>query len=170
VFKLVTALTALSKLLWVVLVGALVLAYRTFMGYRRARSSRDSQRTRHLYYQNLGNNAGVLQSLIAMVAQEEQKEAVLAYALCHQPREQSWTEDELAERAAKYLGRRFSVEVDFDARDALETLRRLDLFRSTLALRVVDVDEALPRLRRHRASGRCAAYHRAAVGDSQADE
>lgn len=48
----------LSQLAWVLLVGFAGLAVRAFFGYRRARASRDSRRTQHLYFQNLANNAG----------------------------------------------------------------------------------------------------------------
>lgn len=125
--KLAISLVTLSKLLWVVLVGAAILAWRTLMGYRRACSSRDSQRTRHLYYQNLNNNAGAIQALTAMIGQEELKEAVLAYALCHGDGAGIRTADDLADAADRYLSERFGVEVDFDATDAIESLRRLEL-------------------------------------------
>jgi len=71
-----------SRLLWILLVGAGALCVRTVLGYRNVRARRDLQRTSNLYYQNLANNAGVIHSLISMVAQEEFKEALLAYAAC----------------------------------------------------------------------------------------
>lgn len=159
--KLAFSLTMLSKLLWVVLVGAAMLAYRTFMGYRRARSNRDSQRTRHLYYQNLSNNGAALHTLISMIAQEELKEAVLAYAFCHEPGEQAWTAAALQTRVEEYLAERFDVSLDFDAPDAIESLTRLNLWRETVALRVVPCDEAVERLRKHWRNRRSVGYHRA---------
>jgi hypothetical protein len=163
VFGFLKGVAALSNLLWAVLFGAAMLTYRTFMGYRRARTNRDSQRTRQLYYQNLGNNGAALQTLVSMIAQEELKEAVLAYALCHGPGERSWTTADLAARVATYLSERFAVAVDFDAPDAVESLERLNLFRSTLALRVLPCDEAEQRLHQHWADRRSAAYHRLMV-------
>ena len=164
VFKLVASFTALSKLLWVVLFGAALLTYRTFMGYRRARSNRDSQRTRHLYYQNLGNNGAALHTLLSMAAQEELKEAVLAYAFCHQPGVQFWTPESLADRVAEYLKQRFDLSIAFDAPDAIETLTRLNLWRDTVALRVIPCEEAARRLRKHWSGRRSAAYHVSAAG------
>ncbi len=159
VFGLLKGMAALTSLLWVVLIGAAMLTYRTFMGYRRARSNRDSQRTRHLYYQNLGNNGAALHTLTSMIAQEELKEAVLAYAFCHQSSDQSWTPRELADRVAEYFAQRFALGIDFDASDAIETLTRLNLWRDTVALRVVPCDEALRRLRNHYADRRSTDYH-----------
>ncbi|MFQ5806200.1 MAG: DUF3754 domain-containing protein [Phycisphaerae bacterium] len=163
VFGLLKGVAVLTSLLWVVLVGAAMLTYRTFMGYRRARTNRDSQRTRHLYYQNLSNNGAALHTLVSMIAQEELKEAVLAYAFCHTPGERSWTPADLGTRVAGYLSERFSVRVDFDAPDAVESLTRLNLFRSTLALRVVPCHEAEQRLRQHWSARRSADYHRSMV-------
>jgi hypothetical protein len=140
-----------------------MLSYRTFMGYRRARSNRDSQRTRHLYYQNLSNNGAALHALVSMIAQEELKEAVLAYAFCHQPGEQSWTAETLAVRVSGYLSERFEVAVDFDALDATESLTRLNLWRETVALRVVPCGEAVERLRKHWHARRSLDYHRSMV-------
>ena len=73
--KIALSFAMLSRLLWIVLFGAAILTYRTFMGYRRRRSDRDSQRTRHLYYQNLSNNGAALHTLVSLIEQEELKEA-----------------------------------------------------------------------------------------------
>ena len=122
--KIALSFAMLSRLLWIVLFGAAILTYRTFMGYRRRRSDRDSQRTRHLYYQNLSNNGAALHTLVSMIEQEELKEAVLAYAFCHRLAAQSWTPDSLGEQVGEYLGEKFNLRTDFDAPDAIETLTR----------------------------------------------
>ncbi|MCG3127988.1 MAG: hypothetical protein CHACPFDD_02861 [Phycisphaerae bacterium] len=141
VLNLLTGLIAWTKLMWVLLIGFVVLTVRTLLGYRVARIERDSQRTRNLYYQNLANNAGVVHSLAFMVAQEELKEALLAYAIC-------WCDsagpveagahgggaadrDAVARRirlvADAYLREEFGVAAVFDAADALATLVRIGL-------------------------------------------
>ena len=158
--KLAFSLAMLNQLAWVVLGGAAVLSYRTFMGYRRARSSRDSQRTRHLYFQSIANNAAGLHALAAMIGQEELKEGLLAYAFCHTGNEQAWSAEELAAQVNEYLKQRFEIAVQFDAPDALETLTRLSLWRDTVALRVVPCDEAYRRLHTHWTGRRSEDYHR----------
>ena len=139
---------ALTKLLWVVTIGLATLMVRTFLGYRRARINRDWQRTRHLYYQNLANNAGVIHKLVAMIAQEELKEALLAYAFCAAPGSTALRKpEELDRRIETYLLQRFGAQVDFDGPDAIRTLERLELWNDRTALRVVPPQQALGRLR-----------------------
>ncbi|WP_197527911.1 DUF3754 domain-containing protein [Posidoniimonas polymericola] len=78
--KIALALTMLSQILWIVLIGVVTIALRTFFGYKNAKTSRNWRRTQRLYFQNLGNNASALQLLISSVKQEEMKEAYLGYA------------------------------------------------------------------------------------------
>ncbi len=161
-------LAALSKLLWVLLLGLGTLAVRTILGYRRARLSRDWQRTRHLYYQNLSNNAGVVHTLVDMIAQEEFKEALLAYAFCGAPNDPPGSPADLRGRIEGFVGKRFEVRFDFDIDDALESLTRLDLWQSPDALRALPPQQAIERLRRHWREGRCRDYHRLAALDRTA--
>lgn len=159
---------AWTALLWVVAAGLAVLAARSFFGYKAARATRDSRLTRHLYYQNLANNAAVVHSLVTMVAQEELKEAILGYALARAAQDDS-TEGqalalraELGPRVRGWLRRRFGVEMDFDCRDAIETLERLGLWRGEGA-EVAEVGAALASLERYLSRGEAAAYHLRAV-------
>ena len=156
--KIALSFAMLGKVAWIVLVGAAMIAYRTFTGYRRARSARDSQRTKNLYFQNLSNNGAALATLIAMTTQEELKEAVLAYALCHKPDAENWTAAELAKQANAYLVDRVGVHCDFDTADAVETLRRLGLCCSH-GLHVLPCCEAAEHLRQHWNQRISAAYH-----------
>ena len=147
--KIALSLAMLSKLLWVVLFGAGTLLFRTFMGYRRARTSRDSQRTRHLYFQNLSNNGGALQTLIAMIAEEEAKEAVLAYAFCHAGKDAPRSREELGRRIEGWLTHRFGAAVRFDVTDAVETVGRLGFWRDGEEFHVQSCGSAEARLREH---------------------
>ena len=159
VFGMLAKVAALGQLLWVVLIGAVTIAVRTFMGYRRARSNRDWQRTRHLYFQNLSNNEAAVHRLIAMIAGEETKEAVLAYAFCRNSVEPIGSELELRTRVESYLRSQFAVKVDFDAPDAIETLTRLKLWSDPRAFSVVNIDSALGQLRSHWRQRRSGCYH-----------
>lgn len=145
VFGLMGAVTALSQFAWVIMFGGGVLAYRTFMGYRRARNWRDSIRTRHLYFQNLSNNAGALHYLVGMLAQEEMKEALLAYAFCaarNPPRD----ELELRYRVESFLLATFGIGCRFDVADAVHSLTRLGLRRDATSLAVISAAEATANL------------------------
>ena len=154
-----TGLFALSRLLWVVLMGACMLLYRTFTGYRRAKISRDWQRTRHLYYQNLSNNVGVIASLLLMIAHEEVKEALLAYGLCLLRPGSIRSEVELRRAIEEFVGTRFGAKVNFDIDDAIESLDRFDLWADRAAFRVRPPADAAALLREYRRSSRPAEYH-----------
>jgi hypothetical protein len=160
VAKIVSAsLLALSRLLWVVAFGFCVLVYRTFNGYRMARHKRDSQRTRHLYFQNVANNAGTLSVLVSMIAQEDIKEAVLAYLLCATGERSVGSPAELQARADAWLKQRFGIDVDFDADDAILTLDRLGLWQDRAAMQVTAPSAAISKLREQYHNPRTADFH-----------
>jgi hypothetical protein len=140
---LITGVLVLSKILWALLAGAVIIGVRTVLGYRRARHNRESQRTRHLYYQNLGNNEGVIHSLLSMIAQEECKEALLCYAFCQTGAPPVDSPDALAARIEEHLRQRYGVSLDFDAQDAIDKLGRLKLWNDRDRLTAVPPDEAL---------------------------
>ena len=150
---------ALSALLWTFLVGSFMLAFKAVTGYYRTRSRRNSQRTRHLYDQNLGNNAAVIHNLLAMIAQEETKEAFLAYAICHTTSEPFESAQAVDAAVEAYLKERFGVAVNFDCEDALETLTRLQLWSDAEHFRVLAPREAIAILREHWHSRKTWDYH-----------
>lgn len=168
VLNLLTGLIAWTKLMWVLLIGFVVLTVRTLLGYRVARIERDSQRTRNLYYQNLANNAGVVHSLTFMIAQEELKEALLAYTICwcHSVQEPRAGESDAATIvtrirtvADEYLHGAFGVAASFDAADAVATLMRLGLCADPNSGRVAPPARAIQILTAHVGSRRSAVHH-----------
>lgn len=157
--KLSTGALALSRLLWVLLVGAGALVFRTFRSYQTARSRRVSQRTTNLYYQNLSNNAAALQALSAMIAQEEHKEALLAYAFCLAADSPITNPSTLRHSIEQYLQSRFRVYCQFDVEDALETLTRLKLWTDERNLQVLPPTDAIEELADHWRHRLSVAYH-----------
>lgn len=153
--------------MWVVAIGGLILLIRTLMGYKNARTQRDWIRTRHLYYQNLDNNTGVIHALVSMVLQEECKESLLAYAACHAAAPPIASPDDLAQRVQRWLRERFDVEVDYDVRDALATLERMGLWNDAASFRVLPPHAAIDRLRSHWRCRRTMFHHELrAAGDA----
>ena len=138
--KIAIGFAALWKLAWILLIGLATVSVRAAFGYRNARINRNWQRTQHLYFQNLGNNASALQLLVAKVKQEEFKEVLLGY-LFSQP---SCGADNsvLRDRVEAYLQERFGVEVDFDVDDATGKLERLGLCANVDASDVRSIGEA----------------------------
>ncbi|MEM9660201.1 MAG: DUF3754 domain-containing protein, partial [Planctomycetota bacterium] len=155
--KIAITLAALSKLMWILLVGAATLALRTLFGYRSVCRDRDLQRTRHLYFQNLGNNGSALQLLITLVKREELKEALLAYCFCLPQADR--TPEELRSEIEQYLYAEFQTGVDFDVADALETLERLGVWHDRDRLLAAPPATATAQLLDHWAERRSSDYH-----------
>jgi hypothetical protein len=131
---------------------------RSFFGYRSARRHRTSQMHHNLYYQNVANNAGVLHQLLGSIAQEELKEALIAYViLCSR----SDIDDVHALEAAieAWLHDRFGIDVDFDGPDAVETLDRLALWSDRERWKVMAPAEAIAQLDKHWRQRRSLRYH-----------
>lgn len=148
-----------SSLAWVLLVGSIVIAWRAFRGFRNAKTKRNWLLTRRLYYQNLDNNVGVIHKLLAMVAQEEVKEALLAYSFCRAAEGEIRSAAELRTRVEKYLQYHFGAAVDFDVSDAIETLSRLGLWNDVASLRPLPPDAALCELKSHWIEKRTVRFH-----------
>ena len=162
-----TAALAFSRLLWVVTGAFAMLLFRTFTGYRSVRTQRDLQRTTHLYYQNLSNNAGAIHLLIALVTQEEIKETLLAYAFLHAAEPPILSPDDLMQRVEAYFTEKFGVQFDFDVDDALESLDSLELWADRARLRVKPPAEVAEQLQRHWQQRRSAEYHESVVRRNQ---
>jgi hypothetical protein len=165
VLKIGATFTALGKLVWVIGFGFVLITVRSFMGYRSTRQQRDSQRTQHLYFQNIASNTAVVHRLVAMVASEELKEAVIAYAVCRdfEQRGEQLTREGLKSHVEKWLADRFGVEVRFDLPDALETMTRLELWRDESRLLVKAPRDALALLDEHWRDRRSIGYHDASA-------
>jgi hypothetical protein len=145
--KMFAAFAAFWSLAWVLVIGLVTLSVRALLGYRNARTQRNWERTRHLYFQNLGNNVPALQMLLATVKQEELKEILLAYLFCL-PKEEGEpaAPRQIEHDIEAYLAERFGMRVDFDWPDAVEKLDRLDIWLSREESRVVPLDVAIERL------------------------
>jgi hypothetical protein len=145
--KMFAAFAAFWYLAWVLVIGLVTLSVRALLGYRNARTQRNWERTRHLYFQNLGNNVPALQMLLATVKQEELKEILLAYLFCL-PKEEGEpaAPRQIEHDIEAYLAERFGMRVDFDWPDAVEKLDRLDIWLSREESRVVPLDVAIERL------------------------
>mgnify|MGYP001791772198 CR=1 FL=1 len=147
------------------------MAIRSFFGYRRKQKLRTAHRTEHLYEKNLANNAAVLHTLCRMIAHEESKTAIVAYAMLaarHDlPEDRRWPMDELPARANSFLHRRFGVTSSFDAPTALETLERLGLMTEPS---LADPDRTLATVEAHWKTRDTIAHHVHAISESPTQE
>jgi hypothetical protein len=84
--------------------------------------------TRHLYFKNLDNNAGVFHRLIDAAEEEECKEAFLAYYFLLQA-EAPLSRQELDQKIEHWLFEKWQQRINFDIADALEKLESLGLVK-----------------------------------------
>jgi hypothetical protein len=147
-----------TNFLWVLIVGMLGLSVRSFFGYRSARHHRSSQMHHNLYYQNVANNAGVLAQLLGSIAQEELKEALIAYVVLH-GRGDIADVDGLESAVEAWLHDAFGIDVDFDGPDAVETLDRLELWADRERWQVLTPADAIALLDDHWRHRRSLRYH-----------
>jgi hypothetical protein len=107
-----------------VAVGAFVMRQR--LKYEAQTLRYQKQLADTVYFRNIANNAGVIDLLIGASAEQDAKEALLAYwALRRAGR--ALTKTEIDRAAEEFLRERYSLEVDFDIQDALAKLERLGL-------------------------------------------
>lgn len=104
----------------------------------------------HLYFRNLDNDAGVFHHLLGAAEESEVKETVLAYHFLRTA-ERPLTAAELDQRIEGWFRQRWDTTFDFEIRDGLRTLRKLDLLTEDEhgGLGAVTVSQARQRLDRH---------------------
>jgi Protein of unknown function (DUF3754) len=130
--------------------GVIGYGVKSFYSYLRTREKHQLSLTRHLYFQNLDNNAGVIYHLLAEAEEQEFRELVLAWWLLWRGGQTGATAKQIDEAAERWLRERCGIEVDFEVADALEKLQRLGLaFASPSGRwRSVAIEEALETLDR----------------------
>ncbi len=135
------ALAAASGL---IAVGAFVM--RQWMKYERQTLKYQKQLADTVYFRNVANNGGVLDSLIGAGEDQNVKEAFLAYwALLRAGRPLSKAEVDAS--VETFLSEKLSLTADFDTEDAIAKLQRFGLIvRAEDTFAAVTVDEALARL------------------------
>ena len=119
------------KILLALVVPGLFIIYggKTYLDYRKIRDSYLSTMARNLYFLNIANNLGVISRLTDSRAEEQTKEAILAYHLLSRA-SQLLTSDELRAETEAFLRQRFRLQVKFDASEALLWLDRHHLIET----------------------------------------
>ena len=138
-----TAFAAMSGL--VALVGFVM---RQWLRYQRQSLKYQKELTDNIYFRNVNNNAGIFDYVIGAAEEQECKEAFLAYFFLRTATTAP-TQAELDARIEQWLSATCSVDVDFEADDALAKLERLGLLiRDGERLSVPAPKETLARLDR----------------------
>jgi hypothetical protein len=129
--------------------GAIGYGVRSFYGYLRTREKHQLNLTRHLYFQNLDNNAGVIYHLLAEAEDQESREVVLGWWLLWRGGLGGATAHQIDEAAERWLNERCGIQADFEVSDALEKLRRYGLARESAGRwRATTIEQALATLDR----------------------
>jgi hypothetical protein len=115
------ALAAVSGL---VAVGAFIMRQR--LKYEAQTLRYQKQLADTVYFRNLANNAGVLDSLVGAGEEQDAKEAFLAYSVLRREA-RPLAKAELDKFCEAFLRERFGLEIDFEIHDALGKLERLGL-------------------------------------------
>lgn len=115
------AVAAISGL---VAVGAFVMRQRLKYEAQTLRYQKRLADT--VYFRNLANNAGVIDLLAGASAEQETKEAMIAYAILRK-NAAPLAKADIDAAAESFLHERFGLQVNFEIHDALEKLERLGL-------------------------------------------
>ncbi len=131
-YSIVRQILAAAVLGWYFMWGPLLAVfgygYRQYYGYQSTKTAHSLRLTQSLYYQNLGNNQGVLFHLLDEAEEQECREALLAYyCLWRYAPPQGWTMADLDDYVEMDLERLATIKVDFEIDDAMAKLERLKL-------------------------------------------
>ena len=102
-------------------------ALKTVFGYFRTKNKYQHDLTKNLYYQSLGNNAGVLQQLQNEAEVQDIQECLLAYTLLLLNYPQGATARQLDISAERFIHETVEFPVNFEVDDALRKLFHLKL-------------------------------------------
>jgi hypothetical protein len=139
--------------------GAISYGVRSFYSYLRTREKHQLSLTRHLYFQNLDNNAGVLYHLLAEAEEQEFREIIIAWWLMWRGGQSGAAAQQIDAAAETWLRERCGIEADFEIADALAKLARLGLAtESSQRWRATSIESALETL--DRAWDELFGYHR----------
>ena len=102
-------------------------ALKTVFGYFRTKNKYQHNLTKNLYYQSLGNNAGVLQQLQNEAEVQDIQECLLAYTILLLNYPQGATARQLDLSAERFIQEAVDFPVNFEVDDALRKLFHLNL-------------------------------------------
>lgn len=109
-------------------VGTIGYGVRSLYGFLNTRNKYQLHLTRHLYYQNLGNNIGVILRLLYEGEEQEFREALICYfVLSRRHGGATKTLDEIKQQSEMIMTVLLADRFTFDVQDAIDKLVRLGL-------------------------------------------
>ena len=100
-----------------------------------------------LYFKGMGNNEGVLTTLVDTAEEEESKEAILGYYFLFQSNG-GMTSTNLDKKIEDWIEKTYNIKINFEVKDAIKKLKELRILSSDLngLLTVLDLKETLKKL------------------------
>lgn len=109
------------------LVGAILYIVKGIFGYIQTKDKYLLNLTRHLYFQNLDNNSGVMLRVLNEAESQDYREVIYAYYMLWRFGKNGLEEEELDEVIESNLKRTTNLEIDFEINDALSKLESMEI-------------------------------------------
>ncbi|MDM8568864.1 DUF3754 domain-containing protein [Thiotrichales bacterium HSG1] len=128
--------------------GLIGVIFRQIMSIFTQRNKYTMVLSQNLYFHNMDNNFGVISHLIDNAAEEEGKEAILAYYFLYTNPEKNFTQQELDAEVEKYIEERYGVSIDFEIDDGIGKLREEGILieQDDGTLKVLDLQKSCERI------------------------
>lgn len=152
-FRFLVAMTLFATLIKLfyffgILIGIALYVAKGFFSYVQTKDKYLLNLTRHLYFQNLDNNGGVLLRVLNEAESQDYRELIYGYYILWRfGKRQGLTLEELDEITETNLRRMTRLDIDFEVTDAVDKLKALGLV-DTRGDKLIarDIDQALSRL------------------------
>ena len=132
IVRLVVAVTIFATLAqfikyWVIPAAVIYYIIKGFLSYKKTKDKYQLNLTKHLYFQNLDNNSGVLLRILNEAELQDYREMVIAYYVLWRFGNTGMRSEKIGEIAEKQLLETINQKIDFEVDDALENLESFKL-------------------------------------------
>ena len=133
--RLMVAVTIFASLaytikFWVIPAAIIYYIIKGFISYQKTKDKYQLNLTRHLYFQNLNNNSGVLLRLLHEAEFQDYREMVITYYLVWKYGQAGINAEKIHEIAEKKLKETIHLDINFEAEDALAKLEKLGALKN----------------------------------------
>ena len=133
--RLMVAVTIFASLaytikFWVIPAAIIYYIIKGFISYQKTKDKYQLNLTRHLYFQNLNNNSGVLLRLLHEAEFQDYREMIITYYLVWKYGQAGINAEKIHEIAEKKLKETIHLDINFEAEDALAKLEKLGALKN----------------------------------------
>jgi hypothetical protein len=112
---------------WVIPAAVIYYIIKGFLSYKKTKDKYQLNLTKHLYFQNLDNNSGVLLRILNEAELQDYREMVIAYYVLWKFGNTGMKSEKIDEIAENQLLETINQKIDFEVDDALEKLESIKL-------------------------------------------